>query len=46
MFRNRTKLTVFVSSAALALSALVAIAPASAAPESGGMTGQTAADTA
>jgi hypothetical protein len=46
MFRNRTKLTVFVSSAALALSALVAIAPASAAPESGGMTGQNAADTA
>lgn len=46
MFDNRKKFTVFVSSAALALSALVASSPANAAPEVGGMTGQNTADTA
>lgn len=46
MFKNRKKFTVFVSSAALALSALVASSPANAAPEPGGMTGQNTADTA
>jgi hypothetical protein len=46
MFKNRKRITVFVSSAALALSALVASSPANAAPEVGGMTGQNTADTA
>jgi hypothetical protein len=46
MFKNRKKLTVFISSIALAISALVASTPAQAAQEVGGMTGQTAADTA
>ena len=46
MFDKRKKFTVFVSSAALALSALVASSPANAAPEVGGMTGQNTADTA
>ena len=46
MFINRKRITVFVSSAALALSALVASSPANAAPEVGGMTGQNTADTA
>ena len=46
MFDKRKKFTVFVSSAALALSALVASSPANAAPEVGGMPGQNTADTA
>ena len=46
MFENRKRITVFISSAALALSALVASSPANAAPEAGGMTGQNTADTA
>ena len=46
MFDYRKKFTVFVSSASLALSALVASSPANAAPEVGGMTGQNTADTA
>ena len=46
MFDKRKKFTVFVSSAALALSAFVASSPANAAPEVGGMTGQNTADTA
>jgi len=46
VFKNRKKVHVFISSIALALSALVATAPANAAPEVGGMTGQTSADTA
>jgi len=46
MSKNRKRITVFVSSAALALSALVASSPANAAPEVGGMTGQNTADTA
>ena len=46
MFDKRKKFIVFVSSAALALSAFVASSPANAAPEVGGMTGQNTADTA
>jgi hypothetical protein len=46
MLDTRKRLTVFISSIALALSALVASAPAQAAADAGGSQGQTGADTA